>query len=281
MSNYKVSVIICTMNCDDSIEECITSAVNNKPFELIVVDGKSKDDTMSIVRKYTNRVYTDPGRGLAKARNMGFSKATGDYIFYLGSDNVIAEGTLEHTVEYMATKGLVGCALPTRLRDPSNYCSKGLDFRWKTRFFEGEREVIGTPSCWTRAVLAKFPFDDNLSWSDDTDIGARLKEEGHKVAYSSLTCYEIGFSDWRDIVSRFRLYGLSDFEYYNKYKDSWTRRRRGKSLLHPIHAEIVDPLRYASPLEAVYFIPFLLWVCLNRIVGFRVARKRFHESTRT
>lgn len=270
----KVSVIICTRNCEDSIEEVIQSAVENDPYELLVVDGRSTDNTLSIVEKYTDNICQDPGKGLAVARNIGFSNVTGDYIFFLGSDNVIEKETLQKTVSYMKVKGLAGCALPTRIKDPSTYYIKGLDFRWKTRFFESTREVIGTPSCFRRDILEKYGFDDDMSWSDDTDLGERLKKDNHTLGYSSLSCYEVGFDDKKTILGRFQMYGLSDFQFYNKYKKEWTLKRRLKSLFHPVQAEILDPLKRAGFLEALYYLPFLIEITFHRIKGFKKARKR-------
>ena len=87
----KVSVVIPTFNCGEFIGEAIESVLSQTypPFEVIVVDDGSTDDTQSIVGKYGDGVrYTrHPNRGSSCARNIGIGFAKGDYLAFLDADD--------------------------------------------------------------------------------------------------------------------------------------------------------------------------------------------------
>jgi len=64
IDNSDTSVIICTKNCEDTIEKVIISVMKNNPLEIIVVDANSTDKTRYIAKKYATKILTDPGKGL-------------------------------------------------------------------------------------------------------------------------------------------------------------------------------------------------------------------------
>jgi glycosyltransferase involved in cell wall biosynthesis/exo-beta-1,3-glucanase (GH17 family) len=84
-----MSVVICAHNAESTLEECLrhTRALDYEPFEVIVVDDGSSDDTASIARKFDGvRVLSIEHGGLAAARNEGLHAATGEIVAYLDSD---------------------------------------------------------------------------------------------------------------------------------------------------------------------------------------------------
>ncbi len=46
--NKKVSIVVCAMNVADFVKDCLLSIKNNHPYEIIVVDGMSIDNTVKI-----------------------------------------------------------------------------------------------------------------------------------------------------------------------------------------------------------------------------------------
>lgn len=80
-----VSVVISTFNSQEKIEECLKSV--SWASEIIVVDGTSTDKTLDIVKKYTSKVFVRPNNLMLNVnKNFGFSKASGDWILNLDSD---------------------------------------------------------------------------------------------------------------------------------------------------------------------------------------------------
>ena len=97
-----VSVIIPVYNVEEYLRECIDSVINQtyKNLEIILVDDGSTDSSGKICDDYAEKderiaaIHQTNG-GLSAARNAGLDKASGDYIYFLDSDDYVADNTLE------------------------------------------------------------------------------------------------------------------------------------------------------------------------------------------
>ncbi len=101
MKKTLVSVIIPVYNTEKYLRECLDSIVNQtlKDIEIIIVNDGSTDNSLEIINEYAekdSRIYTIniPNRGLSIARNVGMSKASGEYIYFIDSDDVLQEDAL-------------------------------------------------------------------------------------------------------------------------------------------------------------------------------------------
>ncbi len=98
-----VSIIIPTYNSAKTLSKCLDSLVNQtfQNFEVIILDGKSSDDTVSISLRYTDifkniRLISERDKGIYHAMNKGIEMAKGEWLYFLGSDDYILENsTLE------------------------------------------------------------------------------------------------------------------------------------------------------------------------------------------
>lgn len=93
-----VSIIVPVYNVSNYIERCIQSVINQtySQIECIVVDDCSPDDSMDkccrLIERYNGPIrfiilHHESNCGLSAARNSGIEKATGDYLFFLDSDD--------------------------------------------------------------------------------------------------------------------------------------------------------------------------------------------------
>ncbi len=90
----KVTIITVTYNSAAYLQDCINSvrSQNYPNIEYIIVDGKSSDGTMGIVRKNNEAVdywISETDKGMYDAINKGMAVATGDIIGILNSDDVL------------------------------------------------------------------------------------------------------------------------------------------------------------------------------------------------
>lgn len=93
----KVSIIVPVYNMEKYLRECLDSLVGQTldDYEIIVVNDGSKDGSWSIIEeyvyKYSNKVraFTIENSGLGEARNYGISKARGDYLGFVDSDDTV------------------------------------------------------------------------------------------------------------------------------------------------------------------------------------------------
>lgn len=103
--NLKISIITVTKNSQKYLEENLKSLQNQtyKNFEHIIIDGKSNDQTIEIIKKYSNQIkywVSEEDFGLYDAMNKGIKKATGDIIGILNSDDIFYPKALEIVNDY-------------------------------------------------------------------------------------------------------------------------------------------------------------------------------------
>jgi glycosyltransferase involved in cell wall biosynthesis len=92
----KVSIITIAYNSEATIEATIRSVIAQSypDIEYIIIDGCSKDSTLSIIEKYKSqiaRVVSERDKGIYDGMNKGVSMATGDIIGILNSDDFYAD----------------------------------------------------------------------------------------------------------------------------------------------------------------------------------------------
>lgn len=104
----KISIIIPVYNTERWIGNCLDSVLNQQgvDIECIVVDDCGSDAAMQIVAHYTDSrvvvLHHTHNRGLSAARNTGTAAATGDWVFYLDSDDSLPNGSLSAMALYAA-----------------------------------------------------------------------------------------------------------------------------------------------------------------------------------
>jgi glycosyltransferase involved in cell wall biosynthesis len=73
--------------------------VGKADYEIVVVDDGTKDNAMAIALRYQEnypniKIFSQENAGLSAARNMGLSHCSGDYVWFVDSDDYIEEGSL-------------------------------------------------------------------------------------------------------------------------------------------------------------------------------------------
>lgn len=92
----KISIITVCYNSAATIDKTIQSVANQtyNDIEYIIVDGYSKDETLSIIKKYESTItkwVSEPDKGLYDAMNKGIAMATGDIIGLINSDDLFCD----------------------------------------------------------------------------------------------------------------------------------------------------------------------------------------------
>lgn len=94
----KFSIIIPVYNVEKYIVKCLDSVLNQtyKDFEVIVVNDGTTDKSIEMIKDYPIKLITQKNQGLSAARNKGASKATGEYLLFLDSDDYIEKDLLKN-----------------------------------------------------------------------------------------------------------------------------------------------------------------------------------------
>ena len=126
----RISVIIPAYNAVRTIDGCLAS-VKRDDVEVIVVDDGSTDGTSERVKAYPGvRLVVRENGGVSAARNTGISVATGEYLVFLDSDDVLMENALERL--HAALEADAPDVVVMR-----SFCGSSERYPWASRFRDG------------------------------------------------------------------------------------------------------------------------------------------------
>jgi putative colanic acid biosynthesis glycosyltransferase len=105
MFNPIITIITTVYNAQFTLENTIRSVLSqqNEIYEYWIIDGGSTDGSIDIIKKYENELagwISEPDRGIYDAMNKGIDKAKGDWIYFLGADDLLIQNVLSEVVLY-------------------------------------------------------------------------------------------------------------------------------------------------------------------------------------
>ncbi len=105
--NIDISILIPVYNCENYINECIDSCLDQDfigNYEIIIVDDGSTDNTINLIQEYSDnriKLYLKPHSGISDTLNYGISKCNGKYICRMDGDDVMYKNRLSLQYKYM------------------------------------------------------------------------------------------------------------------------------------------------------------------------------------
>lgn len=95
----KLSIIIPTYNSSSVLSRAIDSILEQSftDYEILIMDGASKDDTVGIALAYKRpeiRIFSERDNGIYDAMNKGIAKSRGEWLYFLGSDDWLMDGSV-------------------------------------------------------------------------------------------------------------------------------------------------------------------------------------------
>ena len=132
-----ISVIIPVYNVEKYIRRCLDSVIDQEcdgfNIECLIVDDCSPDGSMvivnNIINNYQGTVITfkiirhDVNKGLSAARNTGIKASSGDFLFFIDSDDSILENTFKKFVAYSVEYPFADLILGNSLGTEDNFLS--------------------------------------------------------------------------------------------------------------------------------------------------------------
>lgn len=174
--NPLISIIIPTFNCGDFLPTAIESVIqqNYAHIEIVIIDGGSTDCTLDVIKKYDNVINewsSGPDFGIYDAMNKGIQKAKGDWIYFLGADDILVNCL--HKVArnlYSARTIYYGDVyLPGKNKV---YSGK---FNWHTLV---SKNINHQSIFYPRQVFEHYRFDLQYPILSDYDLNLRIWGEG-------------------------------------------------------------------------------------------------------
>jgi len=188
----RITIITPSYNQADFLERTIRSVLDQRypNLEYFVIDGGSTDDSVQIIKRYADRLawwVSQPDRGQTDAINKGLSRATGQIIAYINSDDVYLPGTLDRIARIMAhgpdtPPWVVGRCLQIDTQDQqigSFQTSMPASLASYLMLASG---MLPQPSCfWASWLFKKHGhFDVSMHYSFDYEYHCRLIANGYQ-----------------------------------------------------------------------------------------------------
>ena len=190
----RVSVVVCAYNAAHTLGECLASLAGLRypDVEIIVVDDGSSDGTGAIAAAHDGvRVITIANGGLAAARNVGLSHATGEIVAYTDADVMVDRDWLTYLVQPFLNSNIVAAGGPNvvPLQDPWMAQCVARAPGGPTHVLLDDRIAEHVPGCncaFRRdALVAIGGFNPIfLRAGDDVDVCWRLQAKGWKIAFA-------------------------------------------------------------------------------------------------
>jgi glycosyltransferase involved in cell wall biosynthesis len=215
-----ISVIIPTFNEEENIAQCLVSLSHQttprKDYEIIVVDGGSKDATCEIAKKYADKVFTQTSKKVGGARNDGIKEAKGDIVATTDADCILPPHWIKTLAEDFKDPHIVQIYGPVYPIEEGigNYLSlilantfARIGYYSKTFYY-----TLGCNTAFRKDAFNKAGRYRCIDAGDDLEIAMRMKDEGSiyfdnrlKVGFSMRRYQKFGtlqsLYEWMYIVS--------------------------------------------------------------------------------
>jgi len=201
MEILPISVIIPTKNVERTLEECLSSVQMNNPAEIILVDGNSTDKTLDIARRFTDRIYSDEGRGPSYAHQLGAEQATQEHIAYVDADVTLPQGTLAILLVELKSSDCVSMQAKILAANLSNYWERAAN--WHISFSQTRRSGGLSAVVLRRDTCLKYGFDSSIKYAgDDWDFELKVRKDNQKSGTSSAIVYHHHRADFKSFTKQ-------------------------------------------------------------------------------
>jgi glycosyltransferase involved in cell wall biosynthesis len=179
----KVSIIVPFYNCvyiDKALDSLLKQTYLN--IEIIVVNDGAIEHTEKLIPYLNKIVYIEKENGgTASALNMGLSRATGDYICWLSSDDVYAENKIKNQLAFMTeTNGFFSYTNYHLINHVGSVTSRGIGIYYPNRIQMLKEMYKGNfiNGCTVMIKKEVFDyvgtFDESLTYTHDYDMWLRI-----------------------------------------------------------------------------------------------------------
>lgn len=256
-----VSIIVPSFNQGRFIRETLNSilAQDYRPVEILVLDGGSTDETVSVLESFTAekelKWWSEPDKGVTDAVNKGMQRASGQIIAIQSSDDLYLPDAISSAVEFLTAHPEVMLAygdveyIDEHSEKIGSYILSAFDLR----HYLGRFTYIPQPSAFFRAemITAIGGWRSEVSYAADADFWFRIAMQ-YKVAKINRLMAQYRFHaeqrdkqkariarDWektiRDLLSTFPLdrasrqfahMGIYLAHYRYTQESDWLRRTR-------------------------------------------------------
>ncbi len=248
----RISCVIITFNESRNIKRCLESV--SWADEIVVVDSGSKDETVAIAQKYTQRVFVQKWLGFARQKEFACRLASFEWILNIDADEVIPPDLAREIREKIDSRPEIDGYWTRR---HSRFLGRWMDHAWqpdwvlrlfrKEKGFFEERQVhegvtVRGKTARLKGKIEHYPFETlshNLRKLDEyTTLSASQMMEKEKKGILPKLLFSpfMGFvktyiikQGFRDGIPGLILSGIHSFYVFTKYAKYWELRNKPRN----------------------------------------------------
>lgn len=170
----KLSVIIPAYNTAEYLRECVDSVKTCDGIEIIIVNDGSTDGVTPAVcdeiaaKRSDVRAVHSPNNGLGGARSLGLTYAGGDYVLFLDSDDLLANGAVDALVEATAHgDDVIAFGFLIRNGDIDTAYTSNVHMPCGRFSLQSHPEyLLSLPSAWSRVWKRSFLAESGIAFPE-------------------------------------------------------------------------------------------------------------------
>lgn len=192
-----ISIITPCFNSEKTIETCISSIKDNtdNKIEHIIVDGKSSDKTIEIIKKYEGtynlKWISEKDTGIADAMNKGFKMASGDFVSWIDADNYYDSNVYNHIINKINSDSNIDiiCGYVDVFDDKSKKTFKpDFPFNFEKALIKNTGGIPVQPGVFFKRNLFEKAggFNTDYKIAGDYDFWLKILKDNPNISYSDV-----------------------------------------------------------------------------------------------
>ena len=283
---FSFSIVIPTYNEQDYIGNCIESILDQnydkELIQIVVVDGASSDNTLSIVREYQNKnpnvkLEINPGRRTPQSLNIGIKCSNGEVVVILGAhtkldkdfifynNKLLNEKNVQITGGTQINRGMTFMQRSIGLAMENPFAMASAPYRWSSK----EQYVDTVVYAAYRRELFDVVgfFEENFTISEDAEFNWRLRKAGYKIFFSpKIKSYYYPRKELKKFIYQMFRYGILRVNVLKKHFSAF----KISHIVPPLFVLsliILFALTLLSKIDTVYVLIFILFYLVANLIG--------------
>lgn len=208
----ELSIVIITKNEERYIGKCIASIIDALsnilyPYEIILVDSASSDNTPEIAKKYPIKIiqinksnFLSPAAGLY----IGFKNCNGDLIFFINGDMTVDNDWFNRSIPILTSDDKIA-GIGGKLTEFRNSVGKNNIIKILHGGDRVEKYLGGGATIYKKKVLEEVgPFNPYLYGEEEAELGYRISRAGYKLLRinAQMAHHWKTYSDKKEMIKR-------------------------------------------------------------------------------
>lgn len=222
-SDLPITIIVCTLNEEKNILNCIDTIIKNNIDELIIIDGNSTDNTINLINNLQNhkiKIFKLNYGNLIEQRFIGAHKSKNELIGFVDADDRLEPDCFQKLKDELANYKASSVTAETVSFEKSNFWQKNWGKFTQLRKGVKYTNMTGRPCLMKKNSLLSIDLDKQFSFaSEDTYISIELEKKGYVQLQGTGITRRIFPNNFNEIKKKLVIYGKGYRQIVDKYPE--------------------------------------------------------------